>query len=123
MSSTFESGIPPQWLSILLDIGVELGFDPTSSLEMEAWCARLVRYHNPSDEAGVRRTLGTAFRCLDNKPQWIQNPNWQVGPSGPMIFVGQLDCPPTPNLFHDHASFYVFFDPSTGERRTVLQVA
>jgi hypothetical protein len=39
-----------------------------------------------------------------------------------MYFLGQInldDC----EYFHDEAAAYLFFDPTTGETRTVIQVA
>lgn len=119
----YESAIPPNWLDVLLDLGATLGFDPTSSTEMEAWCSVLINRCDPCEERTVREKVASGFKCLSARPNWIQNPDWPVGKSGPMLFVGQIECPQTAGLFHDDASFYLFFDPETGERRTMLQVA
>jgi hypothetical protein len=119
----FETKIPMEWLEVLLDLGVKIGFDPTSSLEMEEWCCRLIEHAVPQDITTIRNAIESAFKRVRLKPNWIQNPQWPVGPNGPMIFIGQIDCPKSAELFHDDASFYAFFDPTTGERHTVLQVA
>jgi hypothetical protein len=37
-----------------------------------------------------------------------------------MMFIGQVNVPP--GLFHDEASFYVFYDLQSGATRTLLQV-
>jgi hypothetical protein len=121
--NNYESSIPPTWLGVLLDLGATLGFDPTSSIEMERWCSDLINRCDPCDEATVKKKVTSEFKCLAGGPRWIQNPDWPVGKSGPMVFVGQLDCPPAEGLFHDETSFYVFFDPDTAERQTVMQVA
>jgi hypothetical protein len=119
----YESSIPPKWLGVFLELGASVGFDPTSSIEMEGWCNDLIKRCDPCDEATVKREVSSAFNCVTARPNWIQNPNWPVAKSGPMVFVGQVDCPTTAGLFHDETSFYVFFDPETGDRQTVMQVA
>jgi hypothetical protein len=122
----FESRIAVDHLRVLLDLGVEFGFDPTSSVEMENYFANLVQEFrgSPSDlYAWVRPKIEQSFRCVTSIPRWIQDPDWQLSSNSPMVFVGQIDCPPAGGLFHDDASFYVFFDPTSGKRSTIVQVA
>ncbi len=122
----FETAIPLHQLEVLLKLGLEFGFDPVSSTELEAYFLHLLReFRGEPEELAewLRPKLSTMFRSLVEGPDWIQNPNWQASVNGPMLFVGQIDCSVDTGLFHDDASFYVFFDQQTGERRTVLQVA
>jgi hypothetical protein len=122
----FESTIPLDSLRVLLDLGREFGFDPLSSVEMEAYFACLLD-HSPDTGEGllewIRPQVAQAFRCLVAAPRWIQNPNWQLHAGRPMQFIGQLDVTRAVGLFHDDASFYVFFDPPTGICRTIVQVS
>jgi hypothetical protein len=41
--------------------------------------------------------------------------------NGPMYFFGQIRLERCEH-FHDEAALYVFFDPKTGETKTVIQV-
>lgn len=68
----------------------------------------------------LREELLARFRYVDGPPEWIQNPEWPIGPNGPLVFLGQL---PVERYFHDTAAVYVFHDPSTGECETITQVA
>jgi hypothetical protein len=90
----FESTIPLDSLRVLLDLGREFGFDPLSSVEMEAYFACLLD-HSPDTGEGllewIRPQVAQAFRCLVAAPRWIQNPNWQLHAGRPMQFIGQLD--------------------------------
>jgi len=49
------------------------------------------------------------FRVFDERPIWIQDPQWLYHDGRPMIFVGQilLDNPPA-SLLHDGTKFYLF---------------
>jgi hypothetical protein len=68
----------------------------------------------------LRGELRRAFRCVGQPPEWIQNPEWPIGPNGPLVFLGQLEVR---KYFHDVGAAYVFHDPKSGECTTVLQVA
>jgi len=122
----FESKIPLDSLGVLLELGREIGFDPLSSVEMEAYFARLLD-QSPDTGEGLleclRPQVAQAFQCLVASPKWIQNPNWQLHAGRPMRFIGQIDVSRALGLFHDDASFYVFFDPPTGMCRTIVQVS
>ena len=59
------------------------------------------------------------FRFVSEPPKWIQNPQWPVGPNGPLVFLGQLTVT---DYFHDEAAIYVFHDPTTDEYETITQV-
>lgn len=70
--------------------------------------------------AWLRQELLDRFRFVGRPPKWIQAPAWPIGASGPMVFLGQLAIR---DYFHDEAAVYVFHDPATGLRETVLQLA
>ena len=67
----------------------------------------------------LRKRLLDDFRCAAKPPRWLQNPAWSIGDKGPMVFLGQVTVK---DYFHDTAAVYVFHDPATDERVTVLQV-
>ena len=125
-TDNFETEIPLDKLSVLLDIGGEFYFDPVSSTEMEAHFVRLLAGFDgsPADfEPWLREVIRPSFRFVSSPPRWIQNPQWQFGMNGPMLFIGQVDCKPIDGVLHDESAFYVFFDPASGELKTVSQVA
>jgi len=124
MDDNFETNIPQKALRPLLQLGSELGFDPSSSEEAEAFFVSLIaQFSGPDDELEdwLRERLASCFRCLGQMPRWIQNPNWQFTEFGPMLFIGQVDV--SPGLFHDDASFFTFFEPKMGLVRSIVQVA
>ena len=125
-TDTFESRIPLDQLSVLLDFGHEFRFDPISSVEMESYFVDLLkRFQGNSSElrAWIGSKIEQSFRWLTSPPRWIQNPDWQVCSNGPMLFIGQIDSPPVEGIFHDEACFYIFFDAATAECRTIMQIA
>ena len=60
---------------------------------------------------------------IDRSPEWIQEAEWQFADGKPMVFVGQIDVPHAKGVFHDDASFFIFWSPDTGEVRGTIQVA
>ena len=122
----FCSGIPAEYLELLLDLGIEYGFDPTSSIEMEDFMMSMLSEFSEQNgdlQEWMRSRLKGCFRCVKDSPVWIQNPDWQVESGRPMWFVGQVDIPAAQGVFHDDASFYIFWDNETGAIRCVMQVS
>ncbi|HLX64163.1 MAG TPA: hypothetical protein VKX17_23015 [Planctomycetota bacterium] len=122
----FESKIPLKRLTILAELGNEFGFDPLGSVEIEDYFVNLLNEYDGMDSefaAWVRPQLSCWFVCFGSLPRWIQTANWPVVDSRPMVFVGQIDIPAATSPFHDEASFYLFYDPPTGDTRTIIQVS
>ena len=122
----FESLIPLEMLDILLDLGKEFSFDPTSSIESEEYFKNLIdKYNGDTSKINewLREKIITEFQCVDKRPIWIQNPSWQFANNKPMLFVGQLDCSSNQTRLHDDATFYVFWDRNTGETKAIIQVS
>lgn len=71
-------------------------------------------------KAWLRQQILELFRFRTRPPRWLQAPNWPLGRSGPMVFLGQLAVD---EYFHDRAAVYVFHDPATGECTSIVQVA
>jgi hypothetical protein len=123
MKDDFDTGLSSTDLKILLELGKELGFDPTGSREAEMFFCGLIARFNKTDgdfERWLRKEVGP-LKCIGKKPKWNQSSDWPFTEDGPMTFVGQIDVPP--GLFHDEASFYVFYESRTGRTKTLLQVA
>lgn len=70
-------------------------------------------------QAWLHQRLLEDFKFATKPPKWIQNPEWPIGPNGPLVFLGQLKLR---DYFHDEAAVYVFHDPTTGECQVVIQV-
>jgi hypothetical protein len=124
MEKDFESKIPTKVMALLLDLGTEIGFDATSSTDAEKFFLRLMDQFSgtPNDfPAWLRREVSNSFICFKDRPKWIQNPAWPFTDRGPMMFIGQMDLPS--GLFHDSASFYIFYEPKSGVTDTILQIA
>lgn len=125
-TDSFDTVIPLDQLSTLLDLGQEYHFDPLSSAEMEEFFVGQIASFDVSEgnlRQWIEPILRRSFRYASCPPRWVQNPQWAVGKNGPMLFLGQVDCKPIEGVFHDDVSIYVFFDPGSGEQKTVMQIA
>jgi hypothetical protein len=71
----------------------------------------------------VKENLPSWFRFVSQPPRWLQEAEWQFSRGVPMVFVGQVDVSAGAQWFHDDASFFVFWDPETGETKVTIQVA
>ncbi len=110
----------------LLGMVSEVGAQVSVPLESEEFFSGMVTEFTGSREQFldfVRENLRRWFRTVHTSPQWIQEAEWQFSDGKPMVFVGQIDVPREKGLFHDDASFYVFWNPVTGETKNVIQVA
>jgi hypothetical protein len=58
------------------------------------------------------------YRYVSKPPEWVQDPCWPHGATGPLVFLGQLEVA---GYFHDFGTVYVFHDPATGECQTIIQ--
>lgn len=68
----------------------------------------------------LRAEVLRRFRYTKRPPRWIQNPQWPIRESVPLLFLGQLAAE---GVLHDEAVVYVFMHPSSGAVETVVQVA
>jgi hypothetical protein len=128
--SGFSSAIPTEFLDDVLDVGAEIGIDPTSSDESERYSQALItefeRLGRPKVEFRdwLRQRFWNDFQCAaPQRPEWIQSPEWPIVNGKPLVFVGQVELPASAGLFHDDAVFYVFMDSEKGVAKVVIQVA
>ena len=62
----------------------------------------------------ARQELRTLFHLIPRKyPRWVQEPEWPMGSSSPMVFIGQQR--------DNELAAYTFQDADTGAQRTVKQ--
>lgn len=123
----FSSHIPAARVALLCDLGCQLGFDPLSSLEIESYFSTVL---GEAERAGIReddlpdwllRRIAPDFQSVAANPRWIQTDEWPISEGRPMVFIGQIDVAPTPGLTGRHTSFFLFLDPRTWQRKTVVQ--
>lgn len=122
----FTSEIPFDKMEMLLKLGNEFSFDPSSSVESEEYFLNLLsKYQNEGSdlETLIRKQIKKDFRVLDKKPIWIQDPEWQFNNGRPMEFVGQIEIKQEKIRLHDDAIFYIFWDRETGITKTIIQIA
>ncbi len=115
-------------LGDLLKVGKKYGFSFDMPLEMEGYFRRLVAQYDGSPKGFKAWLDGEAekrFLVFKTRPKWLQNPEWPLGKSGPMVFVGQLNLPRGEvyaGVMQNHdASYYVFVDRETGQTVTIVQ--
>ncbi|MBD5135606.1 MAG: hypothetical protein HDT39_06545 [Lachnospiraceae bacterium] len=122
----FTSEIPWDKMEILLKLGNEFYFDPSSSIESEEYFLKLLSKYQGCDDDLVtllRADIKKDFKVLDKKPDWLQDPEWQFNNGRPMEFVGQLEIGHDKNGLYDDAVFYVFWDREMGITKTIIQTA
>lgn len=93
--------------------------------ECEVFLARIVEQFNGGRQElldYVKKNVESWFCCLDYRPRWIQEAEWQFHDGKPMMFLGQLDIAKN-ILFHDDASVFLFYSCDTGITKNVIQVS
>ncbi|MDE7431572.1 MAG: hypothetical protein K2N34_06640 [Lachnospiraceae bacterium] len=121
----FESEIPWKKMEVLLDLGNEYDFDPSSDIESENYFMELVsKYEFEEDNFMelLRRDIEREFRVIDKRPEWLQNPEWQFNNGKPMEFIGQIDIERNSIGLNSDATFYIFWDRETGETKMIMQM-
>lgn len=121
----FESEIPWDKMELLLELGQEFSFDPSSSIESEMYFISLLSKYKDNVEnmfVLLRKEVQKDFRVVDKKPIWTQDPEWQFSDGMPMEFIGQIEVKKDKINLHDDAIFYVFWNRETGETKTVIQI-
>ena len=112
--------------SDLLEIVAEAGAYINVPIESHQFYERLWREFHGSREdflGYVRKNVSDWYTVMSVSPNWIQEAEWPFSDGRPMIFVGQVDIKGPSAWFHDDASFFLFWNPSNSEAKTVIQVA
>lgn len=108
-------------MPILNELGNRLGFRPDVPLGMEEFlndCVRQLEVEQPDLDAILLKKLESAFPSMGERPQWLQDPEWQMRDGRPMMFVGQID-----RITNDmKVSFYVFKALDSGITKVAIQV-
>ncbi len=110
----------------LTEILSEIGAAPDVPIENEEFFDKKINeFHGSKDDflKHTKSNMKNWFKSINKAPEWLQEPEWQFNNGRPMAFVGQHNVPYTGNYFSDDAAFYTFWDPETGETKTVVQVA
>ena len=120
----FISDIPGEILALLLDIGRDLGIDPLGSIGSETYFLQLLRTA-PDDPAALpaylRGAMERDFPVIEAYPRWLQGAEWPFREGRPLCFVGQLDAAVRRDGCLRRTAFYVFWNPQTGESKTIQQ--
>lgn len=115
----FTTSIPDDQLPLLLDLGHRYGFDPLSSIEMEAYFTTLLA--TTPVEVIEQRVVPSAFLTIGPRPVWLQSREWPISDSKPMVFVGQVNVPTGNGFIPGETSVYVFAERGTGVIHAIVQ--
>lgn len=61
------------------------------------------------------------FPIMETHPQWLQGAEWPFQAGRPLCSVGQLDVAVKRDGHLRRTTFYVFWNPQTGESKTIQQ--
>lgn len=111
---------------VIQSVGAKYGIRPDVPIESEGFFRELVaKYSEPDADFPfwLDKELPGLFRCVLERPEWLQTPEWPIFQGRPMIFIGQIHYPFGSNqIFSNDSSYYVFLDFDTGTAKTVVQV-
>ena len=114
---TYESAF-----GAIAQAGRKLGFHPIVPLGTQDFLRDLLSTYTGRPEGFEDWFLGAAslaYRSLNGRPRWLQDPEWPMAKGRPMVFVGQIDK----SFATNKTSFYVFWDQEvTGATRVIVQV-
>jgi hypothetical protein len=109
----------------LIAVGRKYGFRPDVPLDAEDFFRKLVASYTGNDDdfmPWLDEQAKRYYASLLLSPRWIQDPEWPLFQGEPMLFVGQVDIPfGASSLLNHEASFYVFWDRTTGATKVVVQ--
>jgi hypothetical protein len=108
----------------LLAIVSEVGARPDLSTGADKFFEGIIGSFSGSKEellAYVREHLKSWFCCASEYPAWFQAEEWQYNNGKPMMYIGHTDMPAASYRFETDTRFFVFWDPESGETRTVIQ--
>jgi|GEM_PF-1869953 len=112
-------------VNLVYNITAPYAVDPYCSKEMEEFFQGLLsQYYGDIKElpAWLDEKVQQSFIAINERPRWIQNPDWPMANGKPMIFVAKLDIAKNDlNIYHDDVSFYVFIGENV-EPRVVTQI-
>ena len=96
-----------------------------AQVDEEFFAKQLAMYSGSKEQflSFVEQNIFTWFACLDKSPEWIQEANWQFSNGEPMFFLGQINIGAEKGIYHDDAACFVFVNLTTGETKSVIQVA
>jgi len=102
----FLLSIQPHWLDILENDFLNEQIiskipDAQTKAKQIAWC---------------KARLKELFRCDNNYPRWIQNPEWPILNGIPMVFKQQIKVKKDSERVD-----YVFYNPDTGKEHIITQ--
>ena len=110
----------------ILLIVYDFGALPDVPIEGEEFFRKIVSEFAGDKDAllgFIRRQSPIWFSSFSRPPQWVHEPEWQYNNSRPMIFVGQINITTRNRYIHDDSSFYLFWDPTTGDMKSIAQVS
>jgi hypothetical protein len=104
----------------------EVGVRADIPIESEEFFTAIVENFSGSPDellSHIKSNLNYWFRHLGKKPCWLQEPEWQFSNGKPMIFIGQINVSNVSQYFQNEAAFFCFWDPETGETKTIIQIS
>jgi len=120
----------PNVFRVVRRICVFYKVDYSGTLERKFLSTLLLGYKGEDNmdnlEQWLKQEIQTKFPALNERPSWLQSPEWPFTNDVPMVFIGQIDVHPsnTPDFsgyFHDSTSFYVFMPQGQGSCVVVMQ--
>lgn len=125
MTDSFESVFSPDIIDPLYQLCGKYDLDPEMNIDSERYFLNIINTIDYDDVKDLMLQLEPKilkdFVCLNEQPEWIQNPDWQFNEGKPMIFIGQLSKGYNNLGISCDMVFYIFYDPDDGTVKTVIQ--
>ena len=124
MPNIFSTRFSNDDLCLLMELGKKYSFDPLSSCECENYFAEVLQ--KCSEGQGNKRIIvedivSKSFTSCEHKPHWVQTPDWLFEMGKPMFFVGQNEITIVKGDISFYYTFYIFWNPVTGNVKTIVQ--
>lgn len=113
---------------LVVEVAQRYGVHPSMSTDSERFFGQLLEQFTGDSNnlpAWLEERILRDFVAVNERPRWIQNPEWPFSDGNPMIFAGQIDLTAQQEglsavQFHDDTSLYIFIDKK-GQTRVVIQ--
>lgn len=125
MNDTYQSVFSEEIRLPLCELCDKYCIDPESGIDSENYFKNLIKSINYTTIqdliVSLEKIIKKDFIVMNKAPHWIQGSDWQFNNGKPMIFIGQISKGYNNLGISCDMVFYVFYDPTDGCVKTIIQ--